>query len=355
MKDKKSKKTKDSAMLFLFFCCLFIFIGGCEDNQEQLKNENETDTNEDATIEPVPPKEDPEYKFERSYGWLDDETFIYSAVKDEQYFLFSYHLVSQKKHELLKTDEIIAEASVSPNKEQILVYSSADYLSANLRVLTSEGEELYNTSILSSELSFSWNPFNDNVALLEIFNEDWTYQTYILDLDKKNLEEIHVPMPFAQWYSEDSLLYLDNVSSQQVATLIKYDLQTEEETVLYEDVLEFRSEQNISLIIQNTHGDVPSVEYAFYAEKEKNVQSLRIALSESYLEWGLLPFDLLEKEQILGTFMEMGGQQYELTEFNWKTGKKRALLSGVNPAPLSYSPDGKKILYGYTLENVIIK
>lgn len=361
MKDKKRKKTKDSTVLFLFFCCFFIFIGGCEDSQDKpiKENENETEKNVIPTIEPLPLIEEEEYQFQSSFGWINDKTILYSAMKDEQYYLFSYDVSSEMKKELFTTNEMISEASVSFNKEYIFVYSSDNTSNANIRILSTKGEELFVESIPSMEISISWNPFDENTFLVDSFEEDWSFKTYIFHINENKVEKINVPQPFAQWYSKESLMYIDWDAaglSQMAAPLMKYNIQTGEQELLFEDVIAFQKEEGVLLLIRENKEDTTQVEYDFYKNINTKINAIQLSVTGSYSEWYALPYDFISGKQSILTFLQhepTSDKENLLVSYNWKTGESTVVMEGLEPAPISCSPNGEYCLYGYTLENII--
>lgn len=356
------KKPRNSC--FLFFCFLFIFIAGCENEPGNTKEKKEVEQNEQnskALIKPLALTDD-EYMFESSYGWIDDDTIIYAAQKDQTYYLFSYHIATQKKKKLYSTKEIIAEASVSPNKKYILLYSAGQSSKATIQILSTQGSELYSVSIPSSEVSFSWNPFSEEVVLINSFYEDWSYKSFIINFNKQTLEEVSLPKPFAQWNSKDELLYLqwDEESPQLTAPLERYELLTGKTTNLYKDVITFQADKKVLLTVHEYLGSKKALKYSFHDWKGNVLHSLKSPVIGSYSDWMIPSFYMNEKTNTFITFLPYESSvvdQYEkgfqLISFNWKTGKRRIIKENMESAPISCSPNGKRCLYGNTLEKLI--
>ncbi|MEH6940388.1 hypothetical protein [Bacillus sp. JJ722] len=339
---------------------MFLFIVGCEEQAKETTKQLDEDAPREVTVKPLSLSDD--YTFESSYGWLDNDTIIYSAKRDDEHYLFSYHIPSKEKKKLFKTREMIVEASVSPNKKHILVYSTSDSLVANVHFLTSSGSEQYSVSIPSSELSFAWNFFGEDTVLIDSFNEDWTYKTYVTNFKKKTLEEVKLPQPFAQWYSENSTIFLqwDDYSPQLSAPLVKYNLETKEESDLYKDVITFKANKKVLLTIHEVPDDKNSVVYSFHDWKGKELHTMKLPVISSYSDWMIPSFDLNEKTHSMITFQPYESslideyeQQFQLSLYNWKTGEKRVLKDQMESAPLVFSPEGDKCLYGNKLEQII--
>ena len=356
MKDKKRNKTKDSSILFLFFCCFFIFIGGCEDRVDEPRKENENEAEKKAvpTIEPLPLIEDHEYQFQNSLGWIDEETIVYIATKDAQSYLFSYHILSQTKKELFTTSEMILEASISFNKESILLYSSTYHSNTNIQILSITGDQLFQVSIPAREISIAWSPYDEDTLLIDSFQEDWSFQSYIFHIGDKRLEQIDLPQPFAQWYSKEELVYLDwsMDTIETVAPLMKYNIVNKRAELLFENVIAFQREKDFLFLIRDNVKESGQVEYDFYKNSYTKVNSTLFTVNSSFYEGFSSPYDLvLEKHSIFS--FTLNNQQEQLVSYNWETGKSTVVLEGLEVASISCSPGGKYCLYGNALEKII--
>lgn len=360
MEDRLSRRDQRRIGLFICACFFFILMVGCEEQTAKTNKLMEVKTPRDVTIKPLSLSD--EYQFESSYGWLDNNTIIYSASKDDQHYLFSYHLTTKKQKELFKTSEMLVEASVSPQKKYILVYTTSENQFANVHMLTSTGDEQYSTSIPSSEISFSWNEFDENQLLLDCFNEDWSYRTFVIQIDKKELSEIQSPQPFAQWKSKNALVYLqwDEDKPQLSAPLVTSHVGQQHINTLYDDIITFKASKNVLFTIQEIAGDMNNVLYVFYDWQGKELHSIKLPAISSYSDWMIPSYDLIEPSQSLITFEPYGpalidqyDQLFQLSLYNWKTGEKRVLKEKIEAAPLKVSPEGDKSLYGNKLEQLI--
>ncbi|WP_042345972.1 hypothetical protein [Bacillus massiliigorillae] len=361
MVDRRSWKGRRRFVFFVCYCFLILFIVGCENQPKKTTKQIEEKKPGEVTIESLSLSD--EYTFESSYGWLDNDTIIYSANKDDEHYLFSYHIPSKEKKELFKTGEMIAEASVSPNKKYILVYSTSDSSVANVHFLTSSGSKQYSVSIPSSELSFDWNTFAEDTVLIDSFYEDWTYKTYVCNFEKKTLHEVKIPQPFAQWHSKDSVLFLqwDDDSPRLSAPLMKYNLESNKESDLYKDVITFKANKKVLLTVHEIPEDKNNVVYMFHDWEGKELQTIKMPVISSYSDWMIPSFDINDKQHSLITFqpyeaalMDQYDQKFQLSLYNWKTGEKRVIGDHLESAPLLFSPAGDKCLYGNKLEQIIV-
>ena len=295
-----------------------------------------------------------------SYGWLDNDTIIYSVKEMGIYTLYSFHISSKKKQELFSTTEIISSASVSPDRKYILVHSSDSNNNATIRILNPEGKDIQQVSIPSTEINFSWNHYSDGNLLIESFNENWEHASYLFDILDGTLVQIEVPEPFAQWNSEDSLVFLDwgGESFSLSAPLNEYNLNDGTVKVLEKGVLSFGKDGDEALWIAReaeTSSGQQGIEYTFYDGKMEEMSSFQLPVNGYNPDWIIPSFDFVVEENIFFTFSpsEDEPKKYKLIQFDLKQGQKTVRMDNVEEAPLECSPDGEKCLYGSRLEMLI--
>ena len=344
------------------FCFLIFFIVGCEDNQgETSVQTNAEEKAVEAKLEPLS-FSDETFMFESSYGWLDNDTILYSAKREDEHYLFSYHLPSKEKKELFTTREIIAQASVSPNSKYILVYAASNNTEASIHFLDGEGNQQYSVSIPSSELSFAWNPFSEDTLLIDSFYEDWTYKTYVCNVKQKTLEEVTIPQPFAQWYAKEDFLFLkwDDNSPQLSAPLMKYNKNSYVENSLSQNVIAFEANKEVLFTINESKEDQNNLFYTVSDWKGNELNKWEIPAIRSYSDWMIPEFDIIEDQKSIIAFVpydsaliDQYDKQFQLISYNWETGEREVLMEDMESAPLIFSPEGNKCLYGNTLENII--
>ena len=353
MKERKEPKTKCNIILFCI--CLIIFSYGCEkENGQKISGEEIEDEEEfvisKAIIEPLPILEE-DLLFESSHGWLDDDTIIFSAKKEEEYYLYSYNLLLKKKEIIYKTNKMIAEASISANGEYILLYTFEDDVEAFIHILNAEGEEQYSVAIPSKEIAYSWNRNSETKLVMNAFYEDWTYSTFLLDFKEGQMEEIFLSQPFAKWYTEDEFIYiqLDEEEPELTGSLLVTNKNNDRLNVMLENVVTFENGKEILLAAQTSNDNC--LEYVFLSDgEEKNRLTVELDMEDSF---GSIPeFELHEGLNAFYTFIP-SEQDYQFIMYNYEKGDYQVILEDIAAAPISVSPNGKRYLYGYSLENII--
>ena len=347
------KEAKSSIILFCLFLMIFSF--GCE--KEKVNNTSGEDSADKSTfkikkaaIEPLPLLEE-DYLFQSSHGWLDDNTIIFSASSESGYYLYTYDVLLKQKKVIYQTNKIIAEASVSPNGHYILLYTFDDDEQAFIHILTAKGEEQYTMSVPSREIAYSWDQNSETKLVLNTFYEDWTYRTYILDFKKEKLDEIELSQPFAKWYTEQEFVYiqLDEDGTELAGALIKENAQNNSKQTILENVLAFDSSKEV--MFASRIRDENLLEYVFLNEGEEiNHFDVKWSLEEII---GVIPdYALNVQVPAFYTFVP-NGQRAQLIMYNYETDEQQVIMDDMEMAPIVVSPNGKKLLYGFSLENLI--
>ena len=304
----------------------------------------------EAIIEPLPILEE-DFLFESSHGWLDNDTIIFSAAEEDEYYLYSYNLTLKKKDVIYQTNNMIAEASISPNGQYILIYTFEDDAEAFIHILNAEGEEQYAVEIPSREIAYSWNQNSENKLILNAFYEDWTFRTFILDFEEGQMEEINLSQPLANWHGENEFIYLqlDEEEPELTGALLITNEKNDQSKVVLENVVMFENGKEVLLAAQSLNEDL--LEYVFLADgEEKNRLTVEWDVADTF---GIVPeSELHEDLNAFYTFIP-SDRAYQFIMYNYEKGEYQEIMNHIEPAPISVSPNGKRFLYGYSLENLI--
>ena len=359
----KTCKVKRVSLLLLTLIVSSLLIA-CEDEQkkkEKIMPAAKQGIHKEGSITflPLSADEKGSAEYTESYGWLDNDTIIYTAKEKEIYSLYSFHISSKKKQELFSTSEIISSASVSPDRKYILVHSSGSNKNATIRILNPEGKTIQEISVPSTEINFSWNHYSDGKLLLESFNDNWEHATYLFDILEGTRVRMDVPAPFAEWSSENSLVFLDwNGEDMQLSAPLKqYDLKEGTVEVLEDRVFSFGIMGGTLFVVREAGepGGQQEIEYAFYDRKLKKLSSFRSPAGGSDPDWIVPSFDFVAEQNAFYTFSlpDSGPQNYQLIKYDVRQGKKTMIMDDVEEAPLECSPDANRCLYGGRLEMLI--
>lgn len=302
-------------------------------------------------------------EFYKSAGWLSDSEILYITNKGESTsLLYSYNLGTGKASLLFRSEQPIITAVPSPEKTKVMIQRAASE-EGILTVIDLSGKELYSTSIQSYELTFEWNPFDENLLVVSAFTEDWDFNSYLLNLRDNNLKEIKLPEPFVRWISADVLVYQewdeDGISLN--APLRTFSLKENKAETLLEDIYQFDSQGRYLLTIKvNEEESEESGLYAFFMNGDKSVGSIEAPLLTSFSGWVVPFYDLMEngKNFIYLQATEQGeadlyNEGFELRRYHLETGNEEVIFTEMANEPLSCSPSGEMCLYGFQFDKVL--
>ncbi|MGN1400718.1 MAG: hypothetical protein ACI4XL_04375 [Bacillus sp. (in: firmicutes)] len=355
MAGRKGKKCRA-----LFFSLLIILsvLGGCDTVSNKAKEEAKSEGGyRQVKAEPLPFAEEAE--FGHVYGWMDNETVLYTDYADGLNRLLSYHLSTKRQEVLYETDQIISEASISPNQQYILVLSSEDHLKLNVQFLTMDGVELYTLSFPSKEYNFEWNQFAEGVISLETFQEDWTFRTFIINIEDQQLEEVTVPEPFAQWGGKKSLLYLDwgEERSDSTAELKELELETGSISNVDSEILSFQALKGALVLVKETADGKGNAKLIYSVlDGDGNLigefEAERTHSDETVPPYVFLP----ERNELFALVPEGSGYDggMDMVSYDCRTGTRSLIMENLEDAPFMCRPDGMGCLYGYKGEKLFI-
>ncbi|WHX39301.1 hypothetical protein QNH36_16680 [Mesobacillus sp. AQ2] len=313
--------------------------------------------------EVIPIKLGVQEEFSKASGWLSNTEILYISNKNESSsILYSYSLITGQSTMLYKSGQPIITAEISPKKDKVMIHSSASEEGV-LTVIDLSGKELYSGKIESYELTFEWNPFNDDLLIVSAFTEEWDFNTYLLNLKENSLKELQLPEPFVRWISEDMLVYQqwDENEISLKAPLKSFSISGNHSKTLFEDVYQFDSLGKYLLTIEVAEGENPGLGlYTFTREGIHSAGSLTAPLLTSFSGWVVPFYDLMDdgkafmylraKEQGEADLYEGG---FDLMKYQFGEDKEEMVFSELANEPLSCSPSGEMCLYGFQLERVM--
>lgn len=303
-------------------------------------------------------------EFNKSAGWLSDSEILYvSNQGDSSSLLYSYNLGTGKETLLYRSAQPIITAVPSPEKTKVLIHSAASEKGI-LTIIDLTGKELYSTSIHSYELTFEWNPFDENLIVTSAFTEEWDFSSYLLDLRENKTDELNLPEPFVRWISEDVLVYQewgeDGISLK--APLRSVSLKENKTETLLEDVYQFDSIGSYLMTVKvNDEEEIQELGlYTFFREGDKTIANIKAPLLTSFSGWVVPFYDLMDngKEFIYLRATEQGEADlydggFNLMRYHLDSGKEEVLFNQMANEPLSCSPSGEMCLYGFQFEKVL--
>ena len=306
----------------------------------------------------------PAEQFSTVAEWLNDETILYIINEGTGSKVLSFNLLTSETEVFFDSPEHIISVTANKDFNLFLVRSAPSYTDGNLRVLSEKGELMAEWNFKDSiDLFTSWDPFSGEKLLVSSFKEDWSYDSFLLDIQTKNMIKQNVDDPFVQWLSAEKLGYINWSRDMPLleAPLFMQDLTTNETGELMEQVVTFHTYSDL-LITVGDMNDEHMGEYSFYRLPElEKVHSYEAPLLTMYSNYFIPYFayaDGTERfysfEPVRGGSVDAYQDEFKLVLVDVKDGTKKVLFENVENKPLKFSPNGLLCLYGYQLEQILI-
>lgn len=304
-----------------------------------------------------------EGEFDKLCGWLSDTQVLYISSLEKSSNLYRYHLLTGKSELIYKSKQPIVNVQISPSRKYILIHSAPSANVAAVTIIDHNGRVKLKETIPSYELSFEWNPYNESEVLATKFNEDWTFQVFLLDIKQAKIQKLSVPQPFIKWLNEERITYLNWQQDNPALTapLITRNLESGPEKTLLKNVVNMAAFRNLLFTITVNVEDSSKADYSFYNPDFKKIFTFSIPRLTNYSGW-LIPFyDYSEKKRQFITFRPVSSGEadsysggFDLVLYDLKKKENGSMiLSGLGNAPIEFSPSGEALLFGNSLENII--
>ncbi|MEH7178742.1 hypothetical protein [Neobacillus vireti] len=325
---------------------------------DDKKNDPSTQVKEEWKI-PINITEGDFYKIG---GWLSDNQLLYITNLGQSSSIYLYDLLTGNSELLYTSDVPIVTIQISPAKQYILIQSSPSTYEGQVTIVTSQGSELFKQSIPSYELDFEWNPYNESQILISAFDEDWTFQMLLLDIEKSNTTELSIPQPFVKWLGEEEIAFLnwDDSSPALFAPLIRKNLGTKVEETVFPEVLHYSSYHNMLMTVTVNDEEKVQATYTFYNQDQKQLSAFSIPHLTMFSSWLVPYYDFNESK---GTFITLKPlksteadsytEGFELVSYDIHEGSSSLILKGLKNEPILQSPSGDSVLYGNRYEKII--
>ncbi|CAG9619295.1 YqgU-like beta propeller domain-containing protein [Sutcliffiella rhizosphaerae] len=294
--------------------------------------------------------------------WLNDETVLYITSNESGSKIETFHFLTGESNLFYESDEQVMSVTANYNNSLFLVRTSSDYSKGRLTVLNREAQVQGSWEFDESyDLVFSWNPFTGSEIIVTSFKEDWTYTSFMLDVNSGNMVKKDLEDPFPQWLSQDKLVYLDwnDETPNLTAPLYSLDRIEYKQTKLLDDVVMFRSSPDFLV----TLGDIDEQHkgmYTFYRLPHmERLHFQPVPVLTLYSNYFIPYNDVVNP--FFYTFLPHNGgsiegytENFQLVAIDMEEGEKKVLKENLENKPIRISPNGLYCLYGYQLEQLII-
>lgn len=352
---------------FLFLLVFASFFSACAHQQDAKPGPSED--NDKQNVTPHPPEdtwklpiEIPEGEFYKVGSWYSDHQLLYITNLEQSSSVYLYNLLTGSSELLYKSEVPIVTLQVSPSKKNILIQSSPSTYEGQVTILSPEGSEIFKQSIPSYELIFEWNPFNESEILISSFNEDWTYQMLLLNIDQRKTTELTLPQPFIKWIGNKEIAYLNwNEDSPSLfAPLMTKNISAEAEEEIFSDVLQFATYNDILMTVTVQDDEQLQATYTFYNKEKKELNSFSIPHLSMFSGW-LVPYndlnvskgEFITLKPVKSTEADVYREGFELVSYDINNGSSNVIMRNLKNEPILLSPSGEAALFGNRFEKII--
>jgi hypothetical protein len=288
--------------------------------------------------------------------WKDADTIFYITNEAEGSVVHTYNLFTGESSLFFKSGAPIVQFEANAEQDLFLVHTSPTSYEAELIILDAKANRKFSTKIESYELEYTWDQNNATQLFISSFNEDWTFQTYIINVAENTIVNNQIEMPFIQWLNDDELSYLkwDQDAPSLTAPLYIYNHENHQETLLANNVVANTNFMNeISTFELADDSGAASVKFYDPIDK-KLITETSAHLVAQYSDWAIPFHDMNDKKSIFYMFEANQAQTaYSLISFNLDTEEKKTIIEAIENLPFKLSPNGAYALYGARFENLI--
>lgn len=366
--DKLSRQKRNYPIfLILLLIFLILILTACA-QKEQLKQKvtakNEKPKSPATALgnEWKLPISIPEGEFYKFVGWLSGTQVLYITNLEQTSSVYQYNLLTGKSELIYKSEYPIVNVQISPSKKRMLIHTSPSSYEGVVTIIDIKGKEQLKKSFASYELAFEWNPYKESEILVTKFNEDWSFQVLLLDLNKSNTTELTLPQPFIKWKGENEVAFInwDENNPSLFAPLIDRSLENGMEKTLFSSVIDFSEFRDLLVTVSVNEQDQSIANYSFFDKEMKKLFTFSIPQLTNYSDW-LVPFyDYNEQKGQFFTFSPVTSGEadsytegFQLLAYNSKNGSSSLIMDGLENEPIHLSPTGDALLYGNQFEKII--
>ncbi len=289
-------------------------------------------------------------------GWKDNETIFYILNDDEGSEVHTYNLYSGESELFYHSDVPIVQMAANAEKNLFLIHTSPSSYEADLIFLNKRAEIQYQTKINSFELSFTWNQANPSQIFLTSFKEDWTFDTYLIDLNEEKMVENPIEIPFIQWMDSVKVSYLkwDLDTPSLAAPLYLYDLDNQSEKLIAENVVANTNFNDLLTTIELIDDNGTAVVRFYHNDDQKKFAEMPTRLVALYSDWSIPYHDMDSRENLYYIF-EVNEEKtdFSLVSFSPERNEKEVVIEKIKNFPIKLSPNGEYALYGPRYEKLI--
>ncbi|MGP9042372.1 YqgU-like beta propeller domain-containing protein [Cytobacillus kochii] len=359
----KHKAEHQDYMLILLLFFSTMILAGCQVNETGDKppvketNMTEKQTSKQSII-PLAVSESDQIFF---FGWLDGKHLLFLNHKDETLNkIFKYNIYTGEQELFFEGEAPINNVYISPDQQYIFVQTEPSNQKWRIAIVDHKGDYILQELIDGTELAVSWNQYDPTKLLVSSFAEDWSYTSYLISAETKNMEHISIAEPFVHWLSPDSFVYLDwSTVGPSIVTELKEQKKTGTAEVKKENVYFVDTFNDLMMTIGVNENHDEEARYTFMNNDFELVLSFSVPHLTSFSGWMVPQYAMLDKEFFYfkpeySTDADTYRGSFDFMATDLETGEQTVLLEDMDNEPLSCSNKANACLYGHYLDKVIL-
>lgn len=288
--------------------------------------------------------------------WKDKETIFYIMNNKDGSTVYTYNIFNGEASIFYESEVPIVRFEANKSHSLFLIHTSPSSYEAELIVLDKNANLKFTTKIESYELQTMWNQIDNNQLFVSSFNEDWTFQTYLINVAENSINENPVDFPFIQWLNGNEVSYLkwDQNAPSLSAPLYIYDIKKQEETLLSKNVVANTNYDKVLSTFELLDENGAAVIKFYDMNSRKLIADMPTNLVALYSDWAIPFHDMASKGNHFYTF-EINDKKtaFSLISYEIETEEKKTLIENIENLPFLLSPTGEYALYGARYEKII--
>ncbi|AOV07851.1 hypothetical protein [Sporosarcina ureilytica] len=330
---------------------------GCTKKEEESQKELPVEPKQIEVKESINELTVDRASFHFIVDWLNNEEILYVEKIEDFYELKSFDIFTGETKIIYEEPTIIADVFVHPTKEFLLLHTTENPSSATVKIITLEGVLQNEVTIQSNELEIEWNDINPEYLLLTAFHQDWSFDVFLFDGLKNNLQLISNENPFPKWLGSDDFILTElNTHPLDGGTLFLYDRQTGEKVDAVEEQVVFYDTFKDSLLHMRIN-DSGQAEYTIVDSLGAKLAHWTMPAISNYSEWVMPSIQWIASDSVIVNRPMESGQMDEIEEVydivKVAGNEETVLLNETFNISMKCTPDAKKCVTGPMLETII--
>lgn len=345
----------------LFICCLgavLLIIAGCKE-----EDVSPAVVGPITTVPDIPP-EVVQHSFEADPAtfhfiadWLTDSKIAYVEKNQGIYTVNSFDLKTGETDTLYEDDAMIIDVLIHPSKKHILLHTSNNPTSANVKIISTDGLVEEEVEVASTELAIEWNDIDPSLILLTAFHQDWTFDLFMYNGNKDFFSLLEIDDPFPKWFGTDSIAIgqVDDhlLDGGDVLTYTPSDGQWRNFGL--EGVVYFDTYKDTILTVQ-INADMEA-DYSLMGLDGTLRSEWTMPAISNYSEWVIPEVEWTSGDDLFMATADEGGlldeldTPYRLVRINEAV--QTVVADGIEAVPPRCSPSGQLCITGFSSETLI--